>query len=88
MTKQRADFLVVEEGDAFDLGGCGEGGRRGAVEEGLDGGPGAELVVNAASEDEFFGKAAELGGLDVEEFEFPVYDGAVWMSVLATNKLK
>jgi len=44
----------------------------------LDGGPGAKFVVDAAAEDEFFIEAAQLGGLDVEEFQFPVDDGAVW----------
>ena len=76
LAEEGAYFFVVEEGDELDLG----GGRGGGVEEGLDGGPGAEFVVDAASEDEFFGEAAELGGLDVEEFEFPVDDGGVWRS--------
>ena len=38
----------------------------------MDGGPRAELVVDAAGEDELLAQTAELSGLDVEELEFPV----------------
>ena len=41
----------------------------------MDSGPGAELVVDAASEDELPVKTTGAGGLDVEELELPVYDG-------------
>jgi hypothetical protein len=58
------------------LRGGGEG--RGGVEERLDGGPAAEFVVDAAGEDEFAVETAGLGGLGVEELEFPVDDGRVW----------
>ena len=74
LAEEGAYFFVVEESDELDLG----GGGRGCVEERLDRGPRAELVVDAAGEDEFFGEAAELRGLDVEELELPVYDGGVW----------
>ena len=43
----------------------------------MDGGPRAELVVDAAGEDEFLVEAADSRGLDVEELKFPVYDGGV-----------
>jgi hypothetical protein len=45
------------------------------VEEGLNGGPGAELVVDAAGEDELSVETTGLGGLGVKEFQFPVNDG-------------
>jgi hypothetical protein len=45
------------------------------VEEGLNSGPGAELVIDAAGEDELSVEATGLGGLGVEEFQFPVDDG-------------
>jgi hypothetical protein len=41
----------------------------------LDGSPGAELVVDAAGEDELPVETTGAGGLDVEELELPVYDG-------------
>ena len=49
----------------------------GGCQEGFDGGEGAEFVVDAGGEDEFFGEAAELGGLGVEELKLPVDDLAV-----------
>ena len=52
LAEEGPDFFVIEEGDHADLRGARERGRR--VEECLDGGPGAELVVDAAGEDEFF----------------------------------
>jgi hypothetical protein len=75
LAEQRADFLIVEEGDDAEAGGVGDGG--GGVEERLDSGPAAELVVDAAGEDEFFVETAGAGGLGVEEFEFPVDEGGV-----------
>ena len=42
------------------------------VEEGLDGGPRAQLVVDAAGEDELAVEAACRGRLDVEKLELPV----------------
>lgn len=53
------------------------GGRRVAVEEGLDGSPGAEFIVDAASENKFLVESADGGGLDVKEFQFPVYNCGV-----------
>ena len=85
LPEERADFFVVEEADDFEDAAWGRGGGAGVVgeaggggggEEGFDGGEGAEFVVDAAGEDEFFVEAAELGGLCVEELEFPVYDCA------------
>jgi hypothetical protein len=72
LTKQGADFFVVEEGDHPDL-----GGRRGGVEEGLHGGPTAELVVDTAGEDELSVEATSLCRLSVEELEFPIDDGGI-----------
>ena len=42
----------------------------------MEGGPGAEFVVDAAAGDEFFVEAGEGGGLEVVELEFPVDDVA------------
>lgn len=71
LPEKGADFFIVEEGDHFDYRGLGGG----SVEEGLDGGPGAELVVDAAGEDEFVVEAAGCSRLDVEKFKLPVYNG-------------
>jgi len=43
----------------------------------LNGGPGAELVVNAAGKDELLAEASKLRGLNVEELELPVDDTRV-----------
>ena len=64
LAEERADFLVIEEGDGADLRGVFNGVVR--VEEGLDGGPRAQLVVDAAGEDELAVEAACRGRLDVE----------------------
>jgi len=42
----------------------------------LQGGPGAEFVVDAAAGDKFFVETAEGGGLEVVKLEFPVDDVA------------
>lgn len=82
LSQQRADFLVVEEADELDNAAATASSptrRTGAlsVEERLNGGPGADLVVYATSEEELVVEASELGRLGVEELELPVHDGAV-----------
>lgn len=72
LAEEGAYFFVIEEGDHADLRGLGE--CWGRVEERLDSSPGTQLVVDAAGEDEFAVETTGLGGLRVEEFEFPVYD--------------
>ena len=72
LAQQGADLFVVEAADYFyGAAGIGGGGFRGG-DEGFDGGEGAEFVVDAAGEDEFFGEAAELCRLRVEELELPI----------------
>jgi hypothetical protein len=41
----------------------------------LDRGPRAELVIDSAGEDELSVETTGLGGLYIEELEFPVDDG-------------
>lgn len=76
LAEQGTNFLVIEEGDDFDLAGPGVFGRGGgsAVDECLNSGPGAKLVVNAAGEDELLLQATDCSRLVVIEFEFPVYN--------------
>lgn len=45
--------------------------------EGLEGSPGAELVVNSAGKDELLAEAAESGWLSVKELKIPVEDAGV-----------
>jgi hypothetical protein len=71
LAEKGADLLVVKEGDELD--GAVVGIRVGG-EEGHEGGPAAEFVVDAAAEDEFPVQTPCLGGLGVEQLEFPVED--------------
>ena len=77
LAKERTDFFVVEASDYFD--GAGFSIIKTGSDECLDSGEGAELVVDAAREDEFFVQAAELGRLSVEELELPVDNAAIWL---------
>lgn len=74
LSKQGADFLIVEERDELDVAvvGVGVGGK-----ETRQGGPGAELVVDSAGRDELPVHAQCLRGLAVVQLEFPVEDGGV-----------
>ena len=80
LSKERADFLIVKASDYFDRAGVSilkAGGN-----ESLDRCEGAELVVDASREDEFFVQAAELGRLSVEELELPVDNAAIWLTLV------
>lgn len=77
LAKERPDFLIVEASDYFDRAGISV--LKAGGNECLDSGEGAELVVDAACEDELFVQAAELGRLSVEELELPVDDAAIWL---------
>lgn len=81
LAEERTYFFVVEDGHHADLRGARE--RRGRVEERLHGGPGAELVVDAAGEDELSVETAGLRGLGVEEFELPVDDCRICEELVA-----
>lgn len=80
LSKKRADFLIVKASDNFD--GAGVSMVKAGGNECLDRGEGAELVVDASREDEFFVQAAELGRLSVEELELPIDDAAIWLMLL------
>lgn len=74
LAEQRANFLIVEESDELDdalllllLG----------VEKSHEGGPGAELVVDATGKNEFLVHTADLGRLGVVKLELPVEDCAI-----------
>ena len=76
LAKEGANFLIVEAPDY--LYGAGVRVVKARGNKCLDGGEGAELVINTPCEDKFFVQATELGRLCVEELELPVYDAAIW----------
>ena len=80
LAKERADFLIVKASDYFDS--TGVRVVKAGGNECLDSGEGAELVIDAACEDEFFVQATELGHLSVEELELPVDDAAIWLTLI------
>lgn len=85
LAEERADLLVVEERYKLDnarvLVVTG-------VEEGHEGGPRAELVVDAAGKDELLVNTADLGGLRVVELKLPVENVAVVLNLeLGSNEL-
>lgn len=41
----------------------------------MDGGPGTELVVDAAGEDELLAEATKLRRLNIEKLELPIDNG-------------
>jgi len=89
LAEEGADFFVVEKGGEGDDAAVGLGGggvcfwrrRGGGGDEGFDGGKRAYFIVNAAGEDEFLIKTAELRGLGVEDFEVPVYDALICVAL-------
>jgi hypothetical protein len=73
LAEERADFLVVEQSYHLDLGGvCGR-----CIEQRLNSGPRAELVINTTRKDELLAKTTKLCRLDVEEFKLPVDDARI-----------
>lgn len=76
LAQQGADLFIVEEGDDTDLRGGTQ--RRVGVEQSLDGGPRAQLIVDAAGEDELAVETTSSGWLNIEQLQLPVDDSGVW----------
>ncbi|KAI9149375.1 Protein SYG1 [Paramyrothecium foliicola] len=74
LAQERANLLVVEESGELDVAFILVVAR---ANEGHQGGPRAEFVVDAAGSDELAVEAERLRGLGVEELQLPVQDGAV-----------
>ena len=85
LAEERANLLIVEE--RYKLDNTGVLIVTG-MEEGHEGGPRAELVVDAAGKDELLVDTTDLSGLRVVELELPVENAAVILDLeLLSNEL-